>query len=150
MKANWKPISQDTPGITQYKRSHPRARAEIHRQDNKLSAEMKTGPFGLGTHVGACFMDTGLSDEAVLTRLDEVAHPPRFQDWHEVKDQSAAGVTHYQGHEGRKKVDAYITRSQDEAQVVAQSGHFGIHIEGTYFAPTPSDREILQRISQSN
>jgi hypothetical protein len=142
MKANWKPVSHEPSGVTRYKRSSPRAQAEIHRQENSLSAEMKTGLFGLGTHVGACFMDTSLSDEAVLSKLDQVAHPPRFQDW------KAQGEGHYQGKAGRSKVEAQITRSGEEAKVVAHVGHFGTHVEGVFFAPAPSDQEILRRISR--
>ena len=144
MKADWKPVSNDPSGITRYKRSSPRAQVEINRQDNSLSAEMKTGLFGLGTHVGTCFMDTSLSDEVVLSKLDAVANPPRFQDWKPVQGEDG----HYQGKANRSKVDAVITRNGDEATVEAQVGHFGMHIEGVYFAPAPSDQEILRRLSQ--
>jgi len=155
MKTQWSKIAQDPSGDIRYKRNHPKASATIHRQPDSLSAEMKTGLFGLGSHVGVCFMDTQLSDEVVLSRLDEVANPPRFEDWKEVKGKSTeTNETHYQGRESggliRSKVKASIRRQGEQAEVSAQVGLFGTQIEGIYFAPAPSDQEILRRISQSS
>lgn len=147
---NWKPVGSDVPGTSHYKRSTPKAEAWVHRQDGRLEAEVKTGPFNLGRQVGASFMDTSLSDEVVLGKLDDTLNPPRFQNWKPVDDQEANGVTHYRGEAGHKKVDAFITRVGDEAEVKADSGFFGVQIEGNFFAPAPSDQEILKRISRQH
>jgi len=147
---NWKPVGSDVPGTSHYKRSSPKAEAWVHRQDGRLEAEAKTGPFHLGRQVGASFMDTSLSDEVVLSKLDDTLNPPRFQNWKPVDDQEANGVTHYRGEAGHKKVEAFITRVGDEAEVKANAGFFGVQIEGNYFAPAPSDQEILKRISRQH
>lgn len=147
---NWKPVGSDVPGTSHYKRSSPKAEAWVHRQDGRLEAEAKSGPFNLGRQVGASFMDTSLSDEVVLSKLDDTLNPPRFQNWKPVDDQEAKGVTHYRGEAGHKKVDAFITRVGDQAEVKAKAGFFGVQIEGNFFAPAPSDQEILKRISRQH
>ena len=145
---NWKPVGSDVPGTTHYKRNSPKAEAWIHRQDGRLEAEAKSGPFNLGRQVDAFFLDTSLSDDVVLGKLNETLTPPRFQNWKPVDDQEAKGVTHYQGEAGSRRVDAFITRVGDEAEVKAKVGWFGVQIEGNFFAPAPSDQEILKRISR--
>jgi hypothetical protein len=145
---SWKPVGSDVPGTSHYKRSSPKAEAWVHRQDGRLEAEAKSGLFNLGRQVEASFMDTSLSDEVVLSKLDDTLNPPRFQNWKPVDDQEAKGVTHYRGEAGHKKVDAFITRVGDQAEVKADSGFFGVQIEGNFFAPAPSDQEILKRISR--
>lgn len=151
MQANWKPIAHETPGTTHYKRH--RAEAFIHRQDGQLTAEMTTGLFGLGNHVETWHRDSSLSDEVVLARLDEVANPPRYDGWKEVRDQEAPGVTHYEGRETggliKSKVDCYITRSGDEVSYKADAGVFGTHHEGVFFSPV-GDQEVLRRLSQKS
>ncbi|MBS2033762.1 hypothetical protein JST97_02190 [bacterium] len=146
---NWKSVGSDIPGTTHYKRSHPKAEAWIRRQNGHLEGEAKSGPFNLGRSAGVSCMDHTLPDEVVLAKLDDGLNPPRFQNWKTVDDQLAAGVTHYRGQAGHRKVEAFITRVGEEAEVRAQVGHFGTQIEGSFFAPAPSDREILQRISRS-
>jgi hypothetical protein len=147
---NWKSVGSDLAGTTHYKRSNPKAEAWIHRQDGRLEGEVKSGPFNLGPSAGISCMDKTLSDEVVLAKLDDSLNPPRFQKWKTVDDQEAPGVTHYRGQAGRRKVDALITRVGDEAEVKARVGHFGVQIEGNFFAPAPSDQEILERISRSH
>ncbi|MCA9792711.1 MAG: hypothetical protein KC910_12980 [Candidatus Eremiobacteraeota bacterium] len=149
MNAQWKPIAGKTePGITRYQAG--RAKATIHREENHLCAEATDGWLGLGKKVGISFRDDSLSDEVVLGRVDEMLHPPRFGGWQPVDDQKALGVTHYRGRENegliRSKVDAYITRAGDQAQVIAHVGHLGEEIQGSYFAPVPSDQEILKNL----
>ncbi|MFN8612820.1 MAG: hypothetical protein U0931_35105 [Vulcanimicrobiota bacterium] len=146
---NWKSVGSDVPGTTHYKRSNPKAEAWIHRQEGRLEGEAKSGPFNLGPSAGVSCLDTTLSDQVVLGKLDETLNPPRFQNWKQVDDQQAPGVTHYQGRAGHSKVEAFITRLGDEAEVKAKVGHFGLEVEGNFFAPAPSDQEILRRISRA-
>ena len=52
-------------------------------------------------------------DKAVLSSLEDTAHPPRFRNWHEVKSDDK-GVTRYEGETDKgKKVKAEITRNGD-------------------------------------
>ncbi len=147
MQANWKPIKTDTPGVTRYQKGH--SKAEITRQENGWTeATLKEGFLGLGTHVHASMRDAG-DDKAVLSSLEETAHPPRFSNWKEVKSDDK-DVARYEGETVKGgKVKAEITRNGDEADVVAKAGFFGVQCEGHYFAPAPSDREILKRISSN-
>lgn len=146
---NWKPVGSDVPGTTRYKSSSPKAEASIHRQNGRLEAEASHGFLQLD-QVGLSCMDKSLSDQAVLAKLEDSINPPRFKNWKEVDDQEANGVTHYRGEAGGSKVDAYITRVGDEAEVSAKAGWFGVQVEGSFFAPAPSDQEILRRISRDS
>lgn len=146
---NWKPVGSDVPGTTHYKRSSPKAEAWIHRQDGKLEAEARHGFLQLD-RVGLSCMDKSLSDQVVLAKLEDSINPPRFQNWKAVDDQEASGVTHYKGEAGSRKVEAFITRVGDEAEVKAKVGWFGVQVEGNFFAPAPSDQEILRRISRDH
>ena len=144
---NWKPVGSDVPGTTRYKSSSPKAEAAIHRQNGRLEGEAHHGFLGLD-QVGISCMDKSLSDEAVLAKMEDSINPPRFKNWKQVDDQEAQGVTHYRGEAGSRKVDALITRVGDQAEVSAKAGFFGVQVEGSFFAPAPSDQEILKRISR--
>lgn len=154
MKSEWKPIPTDQPGTTRYKKTAERAEVTIQRDEGEpVTASLRSGLFGLGTSIEGTYYQEGITDEVVLEKLDDTLHPPRYTDWEKVDDQEAPGVTHYQGRRANSvfaKVDAYITRSGDEAQVVAQAGPFnlGMHHEGVYFAPAPSDQEILRNLAR--
>lgn len=148
MQTNWQPVHVDQPGVTRYKLGS--SRAEIHREaDGSAQATLKEGFLGLGTHVTSYMKSPAPNDQAILGKLEDTAHPPRFRNWREVE-----GGDHntrcYQGEkENGGKVTAEITRMGGEADVKAQAGFFGVHIEGHYFAPAPSDREILSKISRT-
>lgn len=150
MQANWKPINVDQPGVTAYKKGW--SKAEIHREeDGAARATLKEGFLGLGTHVTSFIKSPAPDDQAILGKLEDTAHPPRFSNWKAVEpDQEHPSATRYEGETAKgKKVKAEITRVGDEADVKAKAGFFGLHVEGHYFAPAPSDQEILQRISSS-
>ena len=141
MKTNWQPLSTEQPGVSRYKSGF--SRAEIHRQeDGSAEATLKEGFLGLGTHVSSFHKSPAPDDQAILTRLTDTAHPPRFGNWQETKDGKWEGEK-----AGGGKVKAEITRTGDEADVKASTGFFGTQIEGHFFAPAPTDREILRRIS---
>lgn len=145
---NWKSVTSNTPGTTAYQCRKPKAQAWISHKNGHIEAEAKSGWFNLGHSAAISSRDTTLSDQAVLGKLEDLINPPRFQNWQSVADQQAPGVTHYKGQTRHGKVDAYITRLNDEAHVTAHAGHFGVQIEGSFFAPAPSDQEILKRISR--
>ena len=146
---NWKSVGSDVPGTTHYKSSKPKAEAWIHRQNGRLEGEANHGFLGLD-RAGVSCMDKSLSDEVVLAKLEDSINPPRFKNWKEVDDQEAKGVSHYVGEAGGSKVEAFITRVDDKAEVKAKVGHFGLQIEGSYFAPAPSDQAILKNISRNH
>ena len=104
---------------------------------------------GLGTHVSSFHKSPAPDDQAILGRLEDTAHPPRFSNWREAEGASHDNTTSFVGEKANGgKVKAEITRNGDEADVKAQAGFFGVHIEGHFFAPAPSDQEILRRISK--
>lgn len=152
MQAQWKSIQVpgNPAGVTRYSKGF--SKAEIHREPGHgVQAELKEGFLGLGTHVGGSYGDASQSDKAILAKLEDTAHPPRFDHWQETPGpKDTPDTRHYRGEKasGHGKVDAYITRVGDEANVTAQAGIFGVQIEGHFFAPAPNDREILQRISR--
>jgi len=148
MQANWKPIKTDQPGVTRYQKGS--SKAEINRTDDGWTeATLKEGFLGLGTHVHGSYRNPSGDDAAILGKLEDTAHPPRFSNWKPVE--SDDGVARYEGETVKgKKVTAEITRDADgDAEVKAKAGFFGVSVEGSYFAPAPSDREILRRISSN-
>jgi len=152
MKAQWQPVQSDRPGVAQYQRQGAKGQAQIERKENGAAeASEKNGFFG--PSVDAYFVAPAPDDATILQRMDEVAYPPRFGDFKEVKHSpELPTVKHYQGRETgglvRSKVDVLIDRDGDQADYTAKVGHFGEEIEGHFFAPTPSDQEILRRLSE--
>lgn len=153
MIQTWKPIASDQPGTTRYEKTNERVQATITREEGEpVTGSLRSGFFGLGTSVEGVFFEENITDEVVLEKLHDTLHPPRYTGWEQVDDQEAPGVTHYRGRktEGLPgHVDAYITRSDDEVQVVAQAGpwELGTRHEAVYFAPTPGDAEILRNLA---
>jgi hypothetical protein len=151
MTTQWNPIASKDPTIARYKATNRRAEAWIERNpDGSAEYGAKNGLFGLGLHSQGTHFAPAPSDQVILQKLDESANPPRFDSWKQ-KDKVSPGTTYYQGEADNllnSKVEASITRVGDEAGVKAKVGLFGTEIEGHFFAPAPSDAEILRRISQ--
>lgn len=146
---NWKPLKTDQPGVTRYQKGH--SKAEINRQEDGFTqATLKEGFLGLGTHVHGTYRNPSGDDAAVLEKLLDTAHPPRFSNWEKV-DGGDGNATKYEGETANgKKVTATITRDADgDAECKAQAGFFGVSVDGLYLAPAPSDQEILRRISRN-
>ncbi len=151
MNTNWNPVKSNQPGIERFKATNRRSEAWIQRnEDNSAKAGSKSGLFGLGTHVESFFVSPAPTNEEILHKLGNVANPPKYDNW-QALDKETPGTKYYQGEADNffdSKVNASITRVGDEADVKAKVGHFGTEIDGHFFAPAPSDREILSRISQ--
>ena len=152
MRTQWTPVQSKTPGLTRYKGTNQTAAAWIQRNpDGSAVAKEETGFFG--THVTSYTTSPAPSDDVILGKLDRSAYPPRFDSWKENEKKSDETTTHYQGKANNifnSPVKAEITRVGNSAKVSAKVGRFGLrtHVEGVYFAPAPSDQEILGRISE--
>lgn len=150
MKTSWQPVPSDRPGVSQFRKSGEKCEAWIERRADGSAVAGETNGF-FGPRVEGWFRDPAPADEVILQRLEDTAHPPRFGNWKEVPE-DAPSVKHFEGRETggliRSKVDVFVTRVGDEVDYTAQVGHFGTHIEGHYFAPAPSDQEILRRLSR--
>ena len=150
MKTQWKQLSTQD-GVQRYKAMNRSAQAWIKRnEDGSAESGSKNGLFGLGLHTESFHVSPAPSDDELLRRLDRAANPPRFDNWREV-DKDAPNTNFYKGEADNlfnSTVKASITRVGDEASVHAKVGLFGTEIEGHYFAPAPSDAEILRRISE--
>ena len=150
MRTQWKQLpSQD--GISRYKATNRHASAWVKRnEDGSAESGAKNGLFGLGLHSESFHISPAPSDDELLKRLDRAANPPRFDNWTSVEKDSP-NTNFYQGEADNffnSTVKASITRVGDEASVSAKVGLFGTEIEGHFFAPAPSDAEILRRISE--
>jgi len=154
MKAQWNPVPSDRPGVSHYHRQDPKGEAWIERKENgSAEASQKNGFFG--PSVESWHAAPAPTDSVILQKMDEVAHPPRFDDWKEVKHSpELPSVKHYEGRETggmiRSKVEVFIDRDGDQADYTAKVGRFGEEVEGHLFAPAPSDQEILHRLSESH
>ncbi len=152
MTSNWTATNSKNANQARYRSTQKRAQASIERRpDGSAITKVKSGLFGLGTHLTSHHVAPAPNDEAILGRLDHLVHPPRIDGWKQVDDQATSTVNHYQGRADNllnSKVDAYITRVGDEATVEGKVGRFGTEFQGHYFAPAPSDQEILQRLSR--
>ena len=153
---NWQPVACDRPNITLYERQSPRGQAEIERhEDGSASASSKHGPLGLGMSIEADYFSPAPSDEQILDRMDQSAYPPIYGEWKEVepKGPKLPSVKTYEGRETggliKSKVTVTIDRDKDRVDFVGKVGHFGMEMEGTFFAPTPTDQEILTRLSRN-
>ena len=153
MNTQWKQVSANSQGLTRYKGVNQRASAWIQRSDDGSAvAKKESGLFGLGTHVTS-HMVTAPADEVILEKLDRSSNPPRFDQWKKSGTDSDTNTTEYKGKTDsflNSPVTAKITRLDDQAKVSAKVGRFGLgtHVDGVFFAPAPSDQEILRRISQ--
>ena len=150
MKTQWTQLpGQD--GIQRYKASRGNTQAWVKRnEDGSAESGAKNGLFGLGLHSESFHISPAPSDDELLKRLDRAANPPRFDNWTSVEKDSP-NTNFYQGEADNffnSTVKASITRVGDEASVSAKVGLFGTEIEGHFFAPAPSDAEILRRISE--
>ncbi|MFA5507217.1 MAG: hypothetical protein WC314_16575 [Vulcanimicrobiota bacterium] len=151
MRTQWTPVKTDTQGINRYRGTNQKAEAWIQRNpDGSAVAKEETGFFG--THVTSYMVAPAPSDEVILDKLDRSAYPPRFDDWKQSGQNPETNTTEYKGTANNflnSPVKAQITRVGDSAKVSAKVGHFGLgtHIDGVFFAPAPSDMEILRRIS---
>lgn len=151
MITQWKATSTDG-GVQHYKATNRHAKAWIERnEDGSAEYGAKNGLLGLGLHTEGHHVAPAPSDEVLLDRLDQSANPPRFDNWVQQKE-TTPGTTYYKGEADNllhSKVNAAITRVGDEATVQAKVGWlFGDEIQAHYFAPAPSDLEILRSISQ--
>lgn len=152
MKAQWSPIASSDPSIKRYKADHRQSKAWVERHpDGSADSGSKDGFLGLGLHTETFHVSPAPSDEAILAKLDARHNPPRFDGW-EKQDKSTPGTTYYQGEADNffhSTVNASITRVGGAADVNAQVGWLlGDKIEAHFFAPAPSDAEILARLSQ--
>lgn len=151
MTTQWSQVKSKDAGVTRYQASNRRAEAWIQRNaDGSAEYGAKNGLFGLGLHSEGYHVAPAPSDEVLLARLDRGANPPRFDNW-EKTDQTSPATNYYEGTADNlfnSTVKASITRVGDEAEVKAKVGLFGLQIEGHYFAPAPSDAEILRSISE--
>lgn len=151
MRTQWKPVKSNTQGLTRYKGTNQKAEAWIQRNaDGSAVAKEETGFFG--TRVTSYSVSPAPADNVILDRMDRSAYPPRFDGWKESGKDSETNTTEYKGKANnflKSPVKAKITRVGDTAKVSAKVGHFGLgaHVEGVYFAPAPSDQEILRKIS---
>lgn len=153
---NWQPIPCDRPNVSAYQRTSPRGEATIERcPDGSAKAESKNGLLGLGTEVESYICSPAPSDDVILDNLDQSAYPPQYGDWKEVKKKGPQlpSVKTYEGREThglvKSKVTVTIDRDGDKADFIGKVGHFGTEMEGSFFAPAPSDQEILQKISRN-
>jgi hypothetical protein len=151
MTNQWSKINSTDSSISRYKATNRRSEATIARNpDGSADYSSKSGLLGLGLRVEGHHFAPAPDDEVLLDKLDQAINPPRFHDWKQ-KESDLPGTTLYQGEADSflsSKVKASITRVGDEADVKASGGLFGLHVEGHFFAPAPSDTEILKRISQ--
>lgn len=151
MITQWKQV-QNQDGCSRYKATNRRADAWIQRHsDGSADYGAKNGFLGLGLHTQGTHVAPAPSDQVLLSKLDESANPPRFSQWSKL-DKTTPGTTYYQGESNdyfHSDVNVSITRAGDVAEVKGKTGVFGLtHFEGTYFAPAPSDAEILKSISR--
>jgi hypothetical protein len=151
MNTQWSKVNSHDSSISRYKATNRRSQATIERNpDGSADYSCKNGLLGLGTRVEGHHFAPAPSDDVILQKIDDIANPPRFDGWKQ-KECDIPGTTRYQGEADSflsSKVNATITRVGDEADVKATAGLFGVHVEGHFFAPAPSDTEILRRISQ--
>jgi hypothetical protein len=151
MRTQWTPVKSNNQGLTRYKGTNQTANAWIQRNpDGSAVAKEEAGFFG--THVTSHMAAPAPSDAVILSKLDQSAYPPKFEDWKETGKESDTNTTQYRGKANNffsSPVEAQITRVGDSAKVSAKVGRFGLgtHVEGVFFAPAPSDQEILRRIS---
>lgn len=151
MTTQWSKVNSNEAGVARYKATNRKAQAWIERNpDGSAEYGAKNGLFGLGLHSEGYHVAPAPSDEVLLGKLDHSANPPRFDNWSK-QDEKTPGTNYYEGQADNffnSTVKASITRVGDEADVKAKVGLFGTQIEGHYFAPAPSDADILKRISQ--
>jgi hypothetical protein len=151
MTTQWRQVDSRDAGVNRYQAENRRAQAWVKRNaDGSAEYGAKNGLFGLGLHSEGYHVAPAPGDEVLLEKLDESANPPRFTGWVK-EDRTSPGTTYYQGQADNllsSKVKASITRVGDEASVQAKVGLFGTEIEGHYFAPAPSDAQILKSISR--
>ena len=150
MKTQWTQLpGQD--GIQRYKANRGNTQAWVKRnEDGSAESGSKSGPFGLGLQTESFHFSPAPSDAELLGRIDRSVNPPRYDNW-EAQEKSSPNTNYYQGEADNffnSTVKASITRVGDEASVKAKVGLFGTEIEGHFFAPAPSDAEILRRISE--
>lgn len=150
MLIQWKQLSTQN-GIQRYQAANSRATAWIkHNENGSAESGSKHGLFGLGLHTDSFYSSPAPSDSKMLQDIDDLANPPRFKDWTPAK-QKCSHTTEYKGKADNifnSTVKASITRIGDEAHVHAKVGLFGTEIDGHFFAPAPSDTEIISRISK--
>lgn len=144
MQAKWQPIPTNTRGLTRFKDQNSGARAYIQRNpDGTALAECRTGFMGLGRSTTIDELKNAPSDDVILGKFEDTVNPPTFSDF---KPTRKKGV--YKGKTGDATARAEIKRDRGEATVKITSGFFGPSSEGHYFAPAPSDAEILERHSR--
>lgn len=151
---NWQPVQSDRPGAVHYQRAEPKGDAYIQRnEDGSAEAESKNGLFGLGTEVESFHCSPAPDDATILGQLDRSAYPDQYDGWKEVKKgPQLPTVKTYEGHKTtglHSKVRVTIDRDGDRADFIGKVGHFGTEMEGSFFAPAPSDAEILSRLSRN-
>jgi len=148
MITKWTAAPSKQPGSERFKATNRRAEATIERKpDGSAEATCENGLFGLGTHSGATFFAPAPSNQEILERFGD---KPRFSGWQQ-SEEKTPGTNYFEAKADsyfHSDVQAAITRVGDEADIKVKVGHFGTEIEGHYFAPAPSDKEILKRISQ--
>lgn len=153
MNTNWIQVKNEN-GRTRYHATNRRAEAWIERHgDGSVDYGAKNGLFGLGLHSQGTHFAPAPSDQVILSKLDEAANPPRFEQWSKL-DKTTPGTTYYQGQSNdlfHSDVKLSITRSGDAADVKGSTGVFGLtHFESHFFAPAPTDAEILKSLSRSH
>lgn len=151
MHIGWKSQTTRTEGLTRYKTTEgPKAKGYIQRYpDGTAHAQIKTGFMGLGASSTIDFRAPAPADQAILHKFENFIAPPRFENWKEVESKKAdEGVSVYKDAKGAV---AEIAHKDGAAEVKVRSGLFGLglSIDGSYFAPAPSDQKILENLSQA-
>lgn len=147
MNTQWTPVKSRDVGVDHYRNGKAKAWIQ-HNADGSVDSGGQKGFFGMRTE--SHHFAPAPEDQVLLDRIDRSLNPPRFDGW-EQKDKATPGTTYYQGEADNflgSTVNATITRAGGAADVSAQVGWFGTHIDGHFFAPAPSDAEILKSISR--
>ncbi len=140
-KTSWKAIPTNTQGLTRFKDKNSGASAYIQRNsDGTVLAQCKTGFMGRMTTLDE--LQGNPSDDVILSKFEDTVNPPTYSDWEATKK---PGV--YEGKAGDWSAKAVIERDGGQATVKISSGPFGIgpSSETFYFAPAPSDAQILDQ-----